>query len=110
LEEFGSGSYIEEFVSGGRKNYGFTVFCLATEKRASKCKVKGITLNYNNSQVVNFISLRKMILEDNTSLHVHNPKKIKRNHGGVVVSEPESKAYKVVFKKRRFMGTFNSFP
>jgi helix-turn-helix protein len=73
-------------------------------------KVKGITLNYNNSQVAHFTSLRKMILEDNTPLHVHNPKKIKRKRGGVVVSEPESKEYKVVFKKRRLMGEFNSFP
>ena len=26
LEEFGSGSYIQEFVSGGPKNYAFSVF------------------------------------------------------------------------------------
>jgi hypothetical protein len=26
LEKFGSGSYIEEFVSGGPKNYAFPVF------------------------------------------------------------------------------------
>jgi hypothetical protein len=39
LEECGSGSYIEEFVSVSPQNYGFTVFCPATEKRASKCKV-----------------------------------------------------------------------
>ena len=36
-------------------------------------------------------------------LHVHNPRKIKRKHGGIVVSEPEKKEYKVVFKKRRHM-------
>jgi hypothetical protein len=51
-----------------------------------------------------------MILEDSTTLRVHNPKKIKRKHGGVVVSETESKEYKVVFKKRRLMDDFNSFP
>jgi hypothetical protein len=95
LEEYGPGSYIEEFVSGGPKNYAFSIFCAATGKRATECKVKGITLNYDNSKVVNFTSLRKMILEDNSPLHVHNPKKIKRNHGGVVVSEPERKGYKV---------------
>jgi len=74
LEEFGSGFFIEEFVSGGPKNYAFMVFCPTTGKRTSKCKVKGITLNYNNSEVVNFTSLRSMILEDDTPLHVHNPK------------------------------------
>jgi hypothetical protein len=51
-----------------------------------------------------------MILEDRTPLHVHNPKKIKRKLGGVVVSEPESKDYKVVFNKRRLMDDFNSIP
>jgi hypothetical protein len=50
-----------------------------------------------------------MILEDNTPLHVHNPKKVKRKYG-VVVSEPESKEYKVVFKKRRLTNNFDSFP
>jgi hypothetical protein len=49
-------------------------------------------------------------VEDNTPLHVHNPKQIKMKHGGVFVSQPESKGYKVVFKKRRLMGDFNSFP
>ena len=110
LEEFGVGSYIEEFVSGGPKNYAFSVFCPSTGKRTTKCKVKGITLNYENSKIVNFTSLRKMILEDNTPVYVYNPRKIKRKHGAVVVSEPEGKQYKVVFKKRRLMHDFNSLP
>ena len=50
-----------------------------------------------------------MIPEDNTPLHVHNPRKIRRKHGGIVVSEPEKKEY-VVFKKRRLMDDFDSFP
>jgi hypothetical protein len=110
LEEFGSGSYIEEFVSGGPKNYAFSVFNPTTGKRTARCKVKGITLNYENSRVVNFTSLRNMILEDNSPLYVHNPRKIKRKHGGVVVSEPDRKEYKVVFKKRRLLNDFDSFP
>ena len=59
---------------------------------------------------MNFTSLRNMILEDITPLQVHNPRKIKRNHGGVLVSEPEKKEYMVVFKKRRLMDEFDSFP
>jgi len=50
-----------------------------------------------------------MILKDTTPVHVYNPKKIKRKHGGVV-SEPETKEYKVVFKKRRLMDNFDSLP
>jgi hypothetical protein len=72
--------------------------------------VKGINLNYENSKVVNFTALRHMILEDDTPLHVHNPKKIKRKHGGVVVSEAETMEYRVVFKKRWLLDNFDSLP
>jgi len=51
-----------------------------------------------------------MILKDTAPEHVHNPKKIKRKHGGVVVYEPEAKDYKFVFKKRRLMDNFDSLP
>jgi len=76
---------------------------LPLHRKITKCKVKGITLNYQNSKVLNFTSLWNMILEDDTPLHVHNHRNIKRKHGGVVVSETEKKDYKVVFKKRRLM-------
>jgi hypothetical protein len=110
LEEFGSGSYIEEFVSGGPKNHAFSVFCPNTGKRTTKCKMKGITLNDENSTVVNFTAFRHMILEDDTPLHIHNPKKIRRKNGGEDVSEAETKEYNLVFKKRRLMDNFDSLP
>jgi hypothetical protein len=50
LEEFGSGSFIQEFVSGDPKNYAFSVFYPSTGKRTNKCKVKGI-----NSKDVNLL-------------------------------------------------------
>jgi len=67
-------------------------------------------LNYENSKVVNFTALKNMILEDAPPVHVHNPKKIKRKHGGIVVSEPETKEYKGVFKKHWLMNNLDSFP
>ena len=110
LEEYGPGAFNQEFGSGGPKNYAFSVFCPSTGKRTTKCKVKGITLNYEYSKVVNFTTLRDMILENAIPVHVLNPNKIKRKQGGVVVSEKETKEYKVVFKKRRLMGDFDSLP
>jgi len=110
LEKFGSGSFIDEFVSGGPTNYAFSVICPSTGKRTTKCKVKDITLNYKNSKVVHFTSLKNVILEDTPPVHVHNAKKIKRKHGGIVVSELETEEYKVVFKKRRLMDNFDSLP
>jgi len=42
LEEFGSGSFIDQFVSCGPKNYAFSVICPSTGKSTNKCKVMGI--------------------------------------------------------------------
>jgi len=109
LEEYGSVSIIEEFVSCGRKNCAFSVFCSTTGVRETKRKVKGITLNYKNSKVVNFTALRNMIVEVSLPVHVHNLRKIKRKHGGVVVSEPETKEYKVVFKKPKLIYDFDPY-
>ena len=54
LEEFGSGSFIEQFVSGGPKNYPYSEFSPSTGKRITNCKLKGITVNYDYSKVVDF--------------------------------------------------------
>jgi len=51
-----------------------------------------------------------MIPNDTAPVHVHNRKKIKRKHGGVVVSELETKEYKIVFKKRWLMVNCKSLP
>ena len=64
MEDFGSGSFIDHFVLGGPKNYAFSVICPSTGKRTIRCEVKGITMNYECSKVVNFTSLKNMNLED----------------------------------------------
>ena len=69
-----------------------------------------ITLNCENSKYVKFTTLRDMKLEITPPVHENNPWKMKRKHGGVVVSEPERKEYKVVFKKRRVMENFEILP
>nr|XP_012222209.1 PREDICTED: uncharacterized protein LOC105672077 [Linepithema humile] len=62
LESYGSGSYIEAFVSGGPKFYAYVV---RTPEGLTHevCKVKGITLNFANSCLVNFNSIRELILQ-----------------------------------------------
>ena len=67
-----------------------------------------MALNYENSKVVNFTALRIMILEVSPPVRDHSTRKNKRKQFGVVVSEPETKGYKVVFKKRRHMHNFES--
>ena len=67
-------------------------------------------MNYENSKVLNSTALRNMILEKAPPVHVHNPKKIKREQVGVVVSEAQTKEYKFVFKKRRLVDNFDTLP
>jgi len=76
-EEFSSRSFIQEVLSRGPKNYVFSVFCHSTGKRRIKCKVNPATLNYENSNAVNFTTLSDMTLKETAPVHVHNPKKSK---------------------------------
>jgi len=91
LEEYGSCSFVEEFVSGGPKNYAFLLFCPSNGKRATKCELNCITLNCENSKCFNYKTLRDMILEITPLVHENNPWKMNRKHGGLVVSEQEKK-------------------
>ena len=84
------------------------------------CKVRGITLNYNASKLVNFESIKDMILrsgdEHSPVINVHTAKKIKRKRkvpgGGLVsiVTEPENKIYMISFFKRRRLDDHTSVP
>jgi hypothetical protein len=66
------------------------VFSPSLRTHTTKCKEKGIIQNDTNSRTIIFTSLHHMILKDSTAVHMHNPKKIKRKHGSVFVSESES--------------------
>jgi len=48
------------FVSGGPKNYAYRL--ISNEDAKTACNVRGITLNYHSSKVVNFEVIRVTIL------------------------------------------------
>jgi hypothetical protein len=50
--------YIEEFVSGGPKNYTYRVVSVRVATK-TVCKVRGITLNYSASKMVNFDAIKR---------------------------------------------------
>ena len=90
--ELGPGEYIDEFVSGGPKNYAYKVM-KPDGSTKTVCKVKGITLNYTTSQIVNFETIWDMVLNGTQrDVVVHTAKKIKTKRdrdGPFVVSQPE---------------------
>jgi len=100
--------YISEFVSGGPKNYAYKIIVTVTGWTDTVCKVRGITLNYNAKQLMNFEVIRDMILGmggSEPTVTVHTERKIKRKRKGggtvAVVTEPEDKLYRISFFKRR---------
>ncbi|KYN43249.1 hypothetical protein ALC56_02312, partial [Trachymyrmex septentrionalis] len=63
FESYGRGSFIESFVSGDPKFYAYVVRT-SEDRRHEICKVKGITLSYKNSRIINFNSIRKLIIDE----------------------------------------------
>lgn len=62
-DELEQGSFIKSFISGGPKFYSFITHAAdGTEKEV--CKVKGITLNFANSKLINYNAIRSYIVED----------------------------------------------
>ena len=105
-----------EFVSGAPKNYAYMIVNRIHTAKTHKtiCKVRGITLNYSTSQLVNFNVIKDMILNKGRPdevVTVHTDKKIKRKRkeGRVqILSEAEDKIYRVSFFKRSRLHDNNS--
>jgi len=115
LEKFGSGSYITEFVSGGPKNYAFKAWSTHKQDFVTVCKVKGICHNYTAAGLVNFDSMKEMVLrttkKENDEIHVLvKSKQIRRTKYHDVITAEESKIYRTRSEKRKFTADFNSFP
>ena len=95
------GDYIEEFVSGGAKNYGYR-----TAGGKVECKVRGFTLNVRGLEVLNYESMNRTILkeleeEEGEMLQVTNPNHFKRNTTTKEIGLVEqTKHYRLVFDKR----------
>ena len=104
-----------EVVCAGPKNYAYKTYTLATDESKTVCKVRGVTLNYKASQLVNFEKIKDMILsnKDDETVIVRTEKKINRKKidGDVhLISEHVNKTYRVSFLKRRRLNDNTSLP
>lgn len=86
-----------EFAAGGPKNYAYRC-----KSGATKCVVQGFSLNYKNSQKLNFKVLKR-VTKDRTGEVVTlpvNQKIVRDKHSGHLTNREEHKRYQVVFTKR----------
>ena len=107
------GDTIQEFVSGGAKNYGYQTvggkFC---------CKVRGFTLNVRGREKLNYQSMREHILdtldeeEPAEPIVVTNPNHFHRDQTAKKMKlVRQEKKYRLVFDKRVIdLDTKRSYP
>ena len=71
-------------VCAGPKNYAYKTYNSTTGESETVFKVRGITLNYSASQLVNFEKIKDMILskKDDETVIVRTENKIKRKKNG----------------------------
>ena len=106
--ELPPGVHIDEFVSGGPKNYAYH-----QSDGKTVCKVRGFTLNFENAQQINFDTMREMVLsKDQVSPIVTvNPRKICRNKiQRKVFNRREERRYGIVYTKRVVGEDLNTLP
>ena len=105
--ELKKGEHIVEFVSGGPKNYAYK-----TNRGNEMCKVRGFTLHLTNSQLINFESVKRMVLDPSeTTITVTNPQEICRDKGKrKLYNREEQKNYQMVYTKRRRLDNYDTEP
>ena len=106
--------FIREFVAAGPKNYAYI-----TDQQQVECKVRGFTLNIRGQQVLNFHTMKDLVLSEILSpedaprtLTLTNPHKIQRIPINTTIQTvSQDKTYKLVFDKRVLdSDTYQSYP
>ncbi|XP_030761194.1 uncharacterized protein LOC115886248 [Sitophilus oryzae] len=110
LEGYGEGSYIDEFVSGGPKNYAYRVYSPKSGEYSITCKVKGLSLNYNASQTINFETIKSMVLTEQPEPIPIIYRQIRRTADHKVITTQLTKLYRPLSTKRKFDEEGHSLP
>ena len=104
-----SGHYIEEFVSCGPKNYSYKV-----NTGQTVCKVRGFSLNYENSKIINFESMKNCLndwLQGKKSKVQTVKTEIRRDKYDTVIKTSRIvKNYGMCYDKRRIVNNYETVP
>lgn len=102
ISEYGCDAYISEFVSGGPKNYAYKVE-IPDESPKFVCKVKGINLNYENSERINFATIKNCVFNSTDPIELEN-RIILRTKENFIYSTMQKYKYNINVTKRRRIG------
>ena len=110
LSCYGQGSYIKTLVSGGPKFYAYEYVKGKDSSLGYICKVKGIRLNFENSDKMNFKSIREMIVNPSKRVVELSSTTIRRTPLHQVITSKEIKKCQPVYGKRRYEDLTKSYP
>ncbi len=108
-DELPPGDYIEEFVSAGPKNYSY----LLSKSKQTVTKVKGFSLNWKNSNQINFDSICGIVkkLDHEATLQISDDCQITRDLQKLkIVNKDLSKKYRMVYDKRIIIEDYHTIP
>lgn len=114
LEKHGAGSYIIEFVSGGPKHYGFRFWSAKMQQELTVVKVKGFRIDHENSAVINFDNMRRMVkLFIESGCREEIPiliPRIERNKDHQLITVYRKKILRITYDKRVPLKDYTTVP
>ena len=104
------GHWITEFVSCGPKNYGYKL-----NSGEYTCKIRGFSLNYTASKILNFESMKKTLFDwyeqkERDKLVTVTTEIRRKKHAPMVYTQIISKKYDVVYDKRQILNDYSTTP
>lgn len=103
LYGYGEGSFISEAVFSAEKSYAYIVK-VPNEDDAIVCKVKGITLNHQAAQKINFESMKNLVLNERNKCISLDKNNILRTNDSRVFTAQQDYKFKVNSNKRIKIG------
>lgn len=90
------GDEISEFVTAGCKQYAYI-----TKSGKSECKIRGFTLNYANSRIINFDSVKDLVFSpEGAKLETYGVNLVRDKYDMGIHNRKAVKKYRVVSDKR----------
>lgn len=106
LADYGEDCCISEFVSSSEKSYSYIVK-IPNKPDKIVCKVKGITLNYKNSEHINFDAIKNLVLNNRNGEIDFKKDSIFRSVDSKVFTAEQKYKFKVNADKRVKIGNDN---
>jgi G:T-mismatch repair DNA endonuclease (very short patch repair protein) len=104
--ELKEGEYIEEFACTGPKSYSYR-----TNTKKEIVRFKGITLNFKNSQRINFDAVKELVFDNQKSVTLEPRTQFcKIKYVGTIYNAELTKTVKCTFDKRKILKNFDTVP